>query len=132
MAILGIPDEKLILYGAVGVGGYFLLQKLGKIINPTTTNQTAEIFNAMHYDSYTAGDYAYLSDDANPQTSLDTSAPLDILFKTPGTMFLSKLFPDKYTNTYRFGKGDYDKLNFAQKFLLTTHIVPVNWVLGGY
>lgn len=31
--------------------------------------------------------------------------------------------------TYKFNKGDYDRLNWAQKFLLSTKLVPAKWVL---
>jgi hypothetical protein len=47
-----------------------------------------------------------------------------------GTGGESAVFVRSGDATYRFAKGEYDKLNWAQKFLLSAHILPTSWILG--
>lgn len=47
----------------------------------------------------------------------------------PENVFYQTKTGDTVT-TYSFGKGDYERLNFAQRFLLSTKLVPTRWILG--
>jgi len=93
--------EKWLLYGVAGIATYFLIKKFGNSLFPLSPQQTQDKFTAMNYASAIS---TIPNDRATFLYSGDT--------------------------TYRFNAGDYNKLNFAQKFLLGTHIVPVSWVLG--
>ena len=95
-----MDDETLLVLGVVAVGGFFLYKYLTK--TPTTPSQTTNTFQNLGYQATTG-------------TSLLTGKEYSYV-KTGNT-------------TYRFAVGDYDKLNFAQKFLLNIG-TPARWVLG--
>jgi len=104
-----IKTNDLILAGVVAVGAIYFFPKIKALLFPTTTEETANKFSAMRYDASVGAE--------------------------TGNAFLTVKNQDwnlfnKDVATYSFSQGDYDKLNFAQKFLLSTHIIPTSWILG--
>jgi len=95
-----MDDETLLTLGVLAIGGFFLYKHLTK--SPTTTGATATTFQNLGYETSTG-------------TSLLTGKEYAYI-KSGDT-------------TYRFAAGDYDKLNFAQKFLLNIG-APTRWILG--
>jgi hypothetical protein len=99
--------KTVIVVGGVAVGAYILYS----ILKPTTTTaQTVDKFEAMGFNSY-----------LSPSGLKDNTG-------APPAFVQSKI--DDTVTTYKFNTGDYDKLNFAQKFLLSTRLVPAEYVLG--
>ena len=95
-----MDDETLIVLGVLAVGGFFVYKYLTK--TPTTTAATTNIFSNLGYQASTG-------------TSQLTGKEYSYV-KSGDT-------------TYRLAVGDYDRLNFAQKFLLNIG-TPAKWVLG--
>lgn len=94
-------STKLIIGVAAVAGSLYLIHKFTQA--PTSTGETVEKFDALGFNAYEKGGAAYVQ--------------------------YQPLFSDTVT-TYKFNEGDYDKLNFAQKLLLSTHIIPTSWILG--
>lgn len=108
-----MDTDSILTIGAVAVGGYFLYQ----LLKPTTTQAQTEVnlSNLFKKDNVYQGSSETDSQN-NPYVYLNTKSK-NLIGQTTST-------------TYQFGSGDYDKLNFAQKLLLATKIVPTSWVLG--
>jgi len=98
-----LDDKNLILLGMGAAGLIYLYPKIKAALNPTSAGKTSEIFQNLG---------------ATATTTAKDSPYGEASFVTYGN------------TTYKFLPGDWDRLNWAQKFLLTTHIGPASWVLG--
>ena len=103
------PKTILIVAGVL-VGAYLLYTYTKK---PTSTGKTVAIFDNL------GADKAYLS----------TSGLKDNTGAPPAFVQYKTGLSNNSVTTYKFNTGDYDKLNFAQKFLLNIRI-PAEYVLG--
>lgn len=104
-----IKTADLIAVGAIAIGAIYFFPKIKAFLFPTTTEETAQKFSSMGFDSY---------------TGTETKNAFVQVKNQDWNLF------NQDVATYSFAPGDYDKLNFAQKFLLSTHIIPTSWILG--
>jgi len=96
-----LSNKDFITVAAIVAAGVYVWPKIKPVLFPTTPGQTENIFQAMNVETTQANNSVYATYEQFGQST-----------------------------TYQFKAGDWDRLNIAQKFLLSLKIIPVRWVLG--
>ena len=112
-----MKTESLFILGGVAVLGYFVYKQFNKPITLSVTQAQDKLSNFVKASETPE----YLS---SPEKAVYVGENV-----SDRVFYQVKTGADEVT-TYSFAEGDYEKLNWAQKFLLSTKLVPTKWVLG--